>query len=157
VESIRQYLLSIVSVVIICGIMLALVNKNSSLRGVLKLLTGLLLAVVLVKPWAQNTSWNFNVYFEEAKEISEQAAAFGEGEARSEMASIIKSRSEAYILDKAAAIGVQLSVNISLTDSEIPEPYQVTVSGNVSPYVKQTLKRFIANNLGISEENQTWI
>ena len=156
-ESIRQYLLSIVSVVIICGIMLALVNKNSSLRGVLKLLTGLLLAVVLVKPWAQNTSWNVNVYFEEAKELSEQAAAFGEGEARSEMASIIKSRSEAYILDKAAAMGVQLSVNISLTDSKIPEPYQVTVSGNVSPYEKQILKRFITNNLGISEENQTWI
>lgn len=156
-ECIRQYLLSIVSVVIICSIMLALAGKNTTLSSVLRLLSGLLMSVVLVKPWVQNASWRYSVYFEEAGELSERAAAYGKSEAWSELASLIKSRTEAYILDKAASMGAQLSVNIKLTDSEIPEPYQVTVSGNASPYVKQTLKRFIANNLGISEENQTWI
>ena len=73
------------------------------------------------------------------------------------MIAIIKEETEAYILDKAASLGVTLSVEVMVEDGNVPRLSGVQLSGQVSPYARQQLSTWISNDLGISKENQKWI
>ena len=69
---------------------------------------------------------------------------------------IIKTETEAYILDKAAQFDLQLDVQVALTDDVMPVPESVQLTGSVSPYVKSRLQILISNDLGIPKEQQLW-
>ena len=72
-------------------------------------------------------------------------------------AEIIKERCEAYILDKATAMGLTLEVEIQLSgDQTYPYPVGVTLRGQVSESERSTLSNMIAQELGIPEERQAW-
>ena len=85
------------------------------------------------------------------------AIAQGENSARAEWEQGISDRVEAYILDKAAQYGAQLTVTVALGSDAIPLPQRVTIQGNISPYGKTQLQSWIAENLGIAKEDQVWI
>ena len=59
-------------------------------------------------------------------------------------------------MDKAAALGIRVSVEVILADGDLPVPEQVLIKGAVSPYAKQKLTRMLSEDLGIAEEDQTW-
>ena len=85
---------------------------------------------------------------------AEAAAAVGEEAASNNMAQVIKANTEAYILDKAAAMEVELNVEIIL-DGLIPD--KAVLCGAVSPYARSTLSQWITQQLGIPGEAQSWI
>ena len=68
---------------------------------------------------------------------------------------IISAEVEAYILDKAASLGVDLNVEVWLNDTGLPE--SVALSGQIAPSDRQVLSQFIDHDLGVGEEAQTWI
>ena len=70
------------------------------------------------------------------------------------MADIIKAETEAYILDKASQLNVELSVEVTIDEENIPTA--VTLSGEVSPYARRQLQEIIESDLGIAKENQRW-
>ena len=82
-------------------------------------------------------------------------AAMGENLARDSMADIIKEETEAYILDKAADLHANLRVEVAVGEDNLPAA--VTISGEASPYARRQIQAMIANDLGISKENQKWI
>ena len=86
---------------------------------------------------------------------AEDAAAMGENLARDSMADIIKEETEAYILDKAADLHANLHVEVIVGEDNLPTA--VTLSGEASPYARRQIQAIIANDLGISKENQKWI
>lgn len=86
---------------------------------------------------------------------AEDAAAMGENLARDSMADIIKEETEAYILDKAADLHANLRVEVAVGEDNLPAA--VTISGEASPYARRQIQAMIANDLGISKENQKWI
>lgn len=69
---------------------------------------------------------------------------------------IIKSRTEAYICDKAASLGCVITASISLSDDEPYTPKAVTIEGNISPHAKSELSQIIETDLGIQPEEQEW-
>lgn len=79
----------------------------------------------------------------------------GENLARDSMADIIKEETEAYILDKAADLHANLHVEVTVGEDSLP--MAVTLSGEASPYARRQIQAIIANDLGISKENQKWI
>lgn len=85
---------------------------------------------------------------------AEAAAHIGEEAATDELTAVIKAKTESYILDKAAAMEVDLNVEITL-DSFIPTA--VVLRGAVSPYARSTLTAWITQQLGIPKEAQVWI
>ena len=93
----------------------------------------------------------------EAKYEAEETRDDGIESASSAMADIIKQQTEAYILDKAVSLGVNIDVNVKMSDTNPPVPKEVILSGNVSPYMKNKMIQYITANIGISEENQRWI
>ena len=86
---------------------------------------------------------------------AEDAAAMGENLARDSMADIIKEETEAYILDKAADLHANLRVEVAVGEDNLPAA--VTISGEASPYARRQIQAMIANDLGISKENQKLI
>jgi hypothetical protein len=72
------------------------------------------------------------------------------------MYTIIKENLEAYILDKASALQLDVDVDIVLTEDLPPAPDSVTIIGNASPYNKQVFQAFLVEEIGIPKEQQIW-
>jgi hypothetical protein len=73
------------------------------------------------------------------------------------MGDIIKSKTEAYILNEARKMELDITVEVELSDADPPAPCRVFIKGTASPYKKTVLGRYISDNLGIPQENQQWI
>ena len=152
-ESIRDYLLSVTAAALICGIISTLTGKTSNISKVLKLLCGLFLAATVIKPLINMKVDNIYSFTESLTVSSDLAVMQGEKIASDEMKRIIKEKTEAYILDKANALGAQVAVEIVLEEYV---PVGVTVRGDISPYVRSNLADSITRELNIPAEEQIW-
>ena len=65
-------------------------------------------------------------------------------------------QASAYVLEKAKALNLDITAQLEFGNEDIPIPKQIYLNGNVSPYAKKELTHFIAEQLGIPEENQVW-
>lgn len=154
-EGLRQYVISVVAAALICGILSGLVQKGAA-KELVRLIGGLFLAFTVIRPIA---GLDFNaladISFPYAQD-AEQTAALGENMARQSLADIIKAESEAYILDKAAALNAAITVEVTLSGDDPPIPVSATLCGEVSPYARQQLEGILQSELGIAKENQLW-
>lgn len=153
---IKEYLISIIAAGIICGICVTLTQKNKACSAIIKMLGGIFLAVTLVAPIAKIQLEELTGYFAAISVDADALALEGSIAAQDETNAVIKHRLETYILDKADALGVQLDAVIELSDSDVPMPRSVKLSGAVSPYQKRLLSEMIADELGIPEGQQIW-
>ena len=76
---------------------------------------------------------------------------------REALSAIIKSKTEAYIWDKAQELGLSVSVDVAIEeDGAYPYPAAVQISGQFTEMQRQNLARYIEENLAIGKERQTW-
>ena len=68
----------------------------------------------------------------------------------------IKQALEAYILDEVRRLECQLTVEVILSEEELPIPQQVRLTGDISPYNRQKLSNFLSEQLGVAREEQIW-
>ena len=155
-DQIRQYLISVTVAAIICSILAAFTEKKSTHNSLIRLLCGLFLSVTIISPWMDFTVNDITGYLDDIKLDASGVVTNGMEEANASRDAIIKGQTEAYILDKASAMQLDITVEVSLSDSDPPIPNAVLLTGAASPYAKQSLKRIITNDLGIPEENQRW-
>lgn len=155
---IRQYLLSVTAVAIICAILKGLIDQKTGSGKMIKFLAGIFLTVTVIAPWTKLEFSDINDYIQDFTAEAESAAAVGTLYRQGELQRIIKSQTEAYILDKAASLGVELQVEVLVSDGNPPLPYAVTLEvTTLAPYTRERLRQYIANELGIPEERQTWV
>ena len=155
-EGISQYLLTVVSAGIICAICSGMISKKGTYAAIIKLLTGLLMLLTMLAPLTKLNIQDLTAYFNDLSFDGTANAQAGEAMAVDATESIIKENVKAYILDKASALGLDVEVDIALTEDTPPLPRSVTVTGAVSPYAKQVLTKVISDDLGIPEEQQLW-
>ena len=151
-----QHLLSIVAAALLVSISNILIEPKGAIGSVIKLLSGIVLAMLIVSPW---TDIRFEDVIDSYSYIeSESAVVAQEGKqaAQCEVAAYIKAQTEAYILDKAFAFGLDISVDVTLTKDVPPAVESVYVYGTAAPYVKKRLSTQICEDLGITEECLTW-
>ena len=152
----RQYVLSIVTASLLCSVLMGLTAKTK-VKELTKLLCCAFLSVTALKPLVGR---DLDRWLQESIPYQEEAqscVAQGEEFARSAQADIIKSKAEAYILDKAAALNGNLEVEITICQEGTPIPERAVLSGQVSPYAKGQLAEILEKDLGIAKENQVWI
>lgn len=152
-EALRQYVLSVVTAAMVCGIITGLFHSGGG-KQVVKLICGLFLAYTVLAPIARGNFSELSVFSLGFGDEAAEAAAMGENLARDSMAEIIKSKTVAYILDKAADLQAEVTVEVSVNEENVPN--SVTVSGAVSPYARRQLQTIIESDLGIAKENQKW-
>lgn len=156
-ESMKTYLLGVVAAAIICGIITRFIGEKGTQGSMVKLLAGLFLTFTVIRPVANISLDSLTDFTEVYADAGERAAAAGESLTKEALAASIKAQTEAYILDKAAALQVDLEVEVTLSIGDIPTPHTVRLSGKVSPYAKAQLQAIITEDLGIDKEHQTWI
>lgn len=155
-EWIGNYIISIICASAICGIITSLVSNNKATGGIIRMICGIFLAVVLVSPLLKMKLIDFEDYINSIQIDAKSVAGKGAGVANAETASIIKSELESYILEKAAAMNLSVSVQITMSGEFPPIPYSIELSGSISPYNKNILAEYIVDELGIPEERQIW-
>lgn len=156
-EQLKEYVVSVVAAAIIVGIITGLLHKKDLSALLIRMIGGLFLAFTVVRPVVAMDIVDIGSYIAAFSESGADAAAQGENLADETYRLYIKSETEAYILDKADALGAQLEVEVTLDDGDIPIPTGIRIEGSVSPYAKACLREMLVRDLGILEENQLWI
>ena len=154
-QEIRKYILSLVAAALICSIVKILIDNNSTHGKVIFLICGIFLTITVIAPLVDIQIPNLELFTNSFMEEAENAAAYGKGLANNEYRSIIKSTAESYILEKASSMNATIEVDITLDEIDAIPKY-VSISGDVSPYVKQNLSNYLKDTLDIPEEHQKW-
>lgn len=152
-EAIRQYIISVTTAAMFCGILMSMVG-GKNIKPVWKLIVGIFLALTAIGPLADFDLGAVPALATTYSLQAEEAVQAGESMITSQTHAIIKSRLEAYILDKANGMGVSLTADVKLDGSGLP--ISVRLSGAVSPGAKSRLQSIIAADLNIPKEAQIW-
>lgn len=155
-QGIREYLLSITSAAIICAVAKHIIGEKGRSSKIIYVVTGLFMAITLISPILNFRMENIERYFEDFYLDANDITAAGSQMANDALEDIIKQQTEAYILDEAVRLGAEMEVEVKLSDSSPPQPYRVVIESSVSPYQKQSMMRFIIQNIGIPQEQQIW-
>ena len=151
---ISGYIFSLVCMAVLCGMILLLFDKKTSITGVMRLVLGIIMTVTVLKPLIRDDVFSFNMYTETLDTDGDWAVAAGNDYSKSLQAQIIKDRMETYILDKASQLGADIKVEILLDEDNIP--VAASFCGQTSPYTKKQLRDFMHQQLAIEEECLLW-
>ena len=155
-EGVREYLLSVTAAAIMAGIIISLTGEKGSQAALVKLITGLFLCFTVIAPIAQIRITDFSDFTTDLFTEGQQLAEEGEDYYVQALRQVITEEARAYILDKARTYGAEIQVAVTVSDGDPPIPERCNITGNLSPYVRQQLKKVIINDLAIPEENITW-
>ncbi len=151
----KEYVISIVIAGIVCAITRTILNKNTATGKLVNILTGVLMCVTILTPLTRVSFQNITNYFDTLSMDANTYTQIGETATQTRISIIIKSQTEAYILDKAKSMGLEVAVEVEL-DANNSVPCGVTITGAISPYTKRVLEMYIEETIGISKENQRW-
>ena len=151
----KSYILSIVIAAIICSISTSLLDRQKSAGKIIRILSGVLMTVVLLTPLKNFSLSVIPSYLDDISADAQSYVDEGKLSAQHHATAIIKERTEAYILDKAKTMGLDIAVEVQLDDNN-SIPCGVILSGNYAPFEKGVLCNFIVQTLGITEEYQQW-
>lgn len=155
-DSIGQYILSIGIAALLASVLTGLTDVKSSTGVLTRMVCGLFLAVTAIEPILDLDFSYLTGFADVYMESAQAASAFGSDLADEARREIIKAKAEAYILDKAGLYDLQLEVEVTLDEGDIPTPESVRLSGSASPYARGRLQELISDELGIPKERQLW-
>ena len=147
------YILSVTCAAVLAAILRTIAGEGA-MGKLTKLLSGLFLAVTVLSPLVKLEIPDPVPWLEDYMAEGEAAAQAGEVMAKDYSDAIISSELEAYILDKAAALGYELSAEVRVDDGGLPET--VVLSGEITTVDRAALSRMLARELGIGEEAVIW-
>ena len=153
----REWLLGIVLTAFAGGLARQLAPRGRE-QAMVRLVSGLLLALALLAPLAELTgaAWEGEALEAAAfrQRTREQEALYRKNQ-QEVLAAIIAEKTEAYIWDKANQLGLDCTVSVAAAPGEggIPLPESVTVRGRYSG----ELARWLEEEGGIPAEKQIWL
>ena len=147
------YILSDTCAAVLAGIQRTIAGEGA-MGKLTKLLSGLFLAVMVLSPLVKLEIPDPARWLEDYMAEGEAAAQAGEAMAKEYSQAIISAELEAYILDKATALGCELSAEVRLDEGGLPET--VVLSGEISSADREALPQMLAGELGIGEEAVIW-
>ena len=152
-EAVREWLTSLVLVSLLLSVTQSLIPEGT-LRRAASFTGGLILLFALLRPVLgadlRRLELDFGGYQAEIAARQEELTA-----ARAEaMTSIIAERTEAYILDKAGEMGLEVSARVETRAGAdgVPVPWSVELTGPRT----ESLASYLETELGIPAERQVW-
>ncbi len=158
-EILRGWIIGICAGALICAIAQTISPKNGSGNAV-RLACGFMTVALLIGPLK---NFDFEEY---ALHLSAIRAEGGEYASQAisgvdeQLKTVIEQRCEAYILDKAAELGIEnaaADVSAKITDGgKYPYPYSVELGGEAGREQRERLSSFIEGELGVPDGRQYW-
>lgn len=151
--NLKTYLSSIIICSLCCSIVSQILTTTRK-KALMHLISGVILSITILRPLSQ-------IHLDLMLDVpgldsysADRYIADGEMAALELQKKSIQNACEAYILDKADAIGGQIDIRISLNDHQIPVFAEVTCEAD--PEVQIQLEKILMRDLGIPKENQIW-
>ena len=148
----KAYLLGIIAVAFLVSLLNSLGGKGAG-QGTRRLVGGILITLAVFRPLGK-----FDITLPELDGFrldAEAAAASGLEQAEEQRLQRIKEGYEAYILTRAADLGLEAQTVVTVGEQGYPEA--VTIRAAASPGERQELTAIIVRELGIGEEAVAWI
>ena len=127
--SLREYLLSVTSAAVVCAVVQRLCVSKGSGQSIMKMLLGIFMALTVFSPLTEISLKDFDPFTGQIEQQAQAAVEEGKTVAKNALAECISQRIVTYILDKASQMDVQLTVQVELTQTEIPVPCKVYLQG----------------------------
>ena len=156
VVSIRQYILSVLCVVIVAGLSQTLFAKGT-MHDLIKWIGGLAVTVTVLNPIVKGDLFQWDIVFSDLRTNKEIAVEEGLQIGQEALAARISTSTCAYILNEVSDLGADVEVELDLQENYPYQPEQVRICGAVSPYIKQQLSSLLERELGITEDHQIWV
>ena len=155
-EAVGRYLTSVAAAAIICGVISKLYPKSSTGGSIIQMLCGIFMLLTAVSPWVKLPVYDFEGYAASFSQQASLASNWGTEAAQEYKRTIITEKVSTYILDKAAQLGVEIDVEVSLTPDEQSIPCGVSIKGNVPEEKRLQMQKMLEDELGIGREAQIW-
>lgn len=153
-DGMKNYLISVCCAAVLCGILKQIVGSSKMSSGMIRVLSGLFIAICIVSPWKNFRVDELTQYNPLITEQGDLYAMTGYEITKKKTDKLIIQNTEAYILEKANQLQTQVEVSVSLSEDSIPVSVQIT--GQLSQEAKEELSAFLLNNIGIQKEMQIW-
>ena len=149
-----SWLLSITGASVLCALADGLMPAGP-VRRVGRLVCGLVLLAVILAPLAQLDLEGGQRWLEEYHLGLEDRTQELERQVDEQMKTIIEQEYAAYIVDKAAELGISCQVTVeTVQDGDYPVPETVTVIGELDMAQQEALKRQIETDFAIPAQRQ---
>ena len=156
-QALGRYILSVTASALALGIFNCIFNKNNTVGALIRLMGGIWMIFVVVSPVERvdlemvlDAIGNVNV-------ISQKPLEDGSREAEKAFRGIISEQTQAYIMDKASQLNLQVDVAVQLSDEDPPIPISIQIRYQGDQSRISDLSNIIAEELGIPREDQEWI
>ena len=153
-NGIREYLMSVCCGGLLCAMVVMISGEKSASSKLVKLLTGIFLATVILKPSISLKLSDWQRAGTDLMEISQSVVAEGERLAKETISQKATLTAEKLVREEAEKLGCNLEITL-LWEEEMPA--EITLKGNASPYAKSVIADWITSNMGLPKEAQTWI
>lgn len=155
-EHVRSYLIGMICAAMAVAILSA-VLKDGAVKRAVMLVGGLVLLMAVLTPIVKADLDKFGQYLSQV-ELQTDALTSGITVDNKElMAEIIRDKTEAYILDKAASLDAEIEVQVTVaTDADYPYPDGATITGILNAGQKNSLQAYLRDSLAIPEERQVF-
>lgn len=154
-QSLKNYLLSVVAVCLIAAIASVMV-KNPLISKVLRLVSGILVLLVVVSPLLEVDLEQIASQMKDTLSSDTEMLDDVQERSKQQLAKQIQSATETHIEQMAARFGMLIQAKVTVNDDKVPTPIEVEIIGALEAKEMATLSDYIAQNIGISKENQKW-
>ena len=153
--AVRSWLLAVIAVSLLCAVAEALM-PSGAVKRVGRLVCGLVLVGAILSPAARLDVDGGRRWLERYLFSVQAREAELEHEVNSQIKIIIEQEYAAYILDKAAQLGLDCTVRVEcgLSEEGLYLPVRTEVAGLSTAGSQRELIRIIKEDLGVPEERQ---
>ncbi len=156
-DPVKDYLLRVIAAAVICAMARSLLGNRGTASAMARLAAGVILTLVVWKPILSLRMPEDLEFRDFSWPDTASAVEAGVAHRRKQEAAFIREQTQAYIRDKAASMGLVLTVEAELTSEDPPTPAAVTLTGSFTRAQRAMLTATIREELGIGEEAQEWI
>lgn len=151
--AVRGWLEAVVLVSMLLTVAETLVPEGN-IRKIAGFTGGVILMLTLLQPILRTDIGRLRLDFDSYSDAIEERQAELETEENKTLSGLIAEKSEAYISDKAAELGMEVRVTVrtELGEDGVPYPAEAEVTGPQS----EALAAYIEDELGIPQERQVW-
>ena len=149
-----EYILSVVCASILCAILTGLTGEKGTTASIRKLVCGVFLCFTVITPLGRLRLEDLLHPITDIRQEALETAAMGQALYQESLVQVITEQTEAYILDKAKALGLALTVTVHTDESG--KPRGAALSGNAGQAQREALSEILESDLGIPKERQIW-
>lgn len=153
---IKNYLLHVCAASLLLSLIKTILPEGR-VRFVAVFCGALLIVLIVISPLTQVRTVDMAEAIARFQMDTKQIQSGIEVKNREILEQIISQQCQAYILDEAEQLGVEIAIQVEMNQSgQYPYPVSIEVSGTISEEKREYLSGMIERDLGIPADKQKW-